>query len=383
MQGQRKPMSNDEAVSEELRLTVLRRGAAGEAVTTDELTAWLAWEHSHPDAAAFGLTADAGTERLVDRWQHFQALSPTVLALCRDRFDLHDTDAVLLTLWRFWLPLALELIAEQQQLSRPVVQGVLGGQGTGKTTLGIVLSELLSELGVRMASLQENRSASRRDYRCVSFSLDDLYKSYVERQRLRESDPRLRWRGPPGTHDVDIGLELLDNLRQANRRKPAIVPRFDKSLWGGAGDKTQPEIIDAVDVVLFEGWFVGVRPVTDDRIFENAPDPICTEEDRAFARDCNERLLDYVPLWHRLDRLLILQPNDYRFSLLWRTEAEHKAIAQGKAGLSDAELADFVNYFWKALHPDLFITPLTRNPLLTNLVVEIQADRRIGRIYRP
>ncbi len=360
-------MAETVAASEsDLRLTLLRRWAAGETVAASDRAQLLAYELAHPDAAAFGLTAAQGTAQLAARAQHFQLVSPGVLHLCRQHFGLEDADTLLLTLWRFWLPLALELNAERQTLGRPVVQGILGGQGTGKTTLGVVLAQILDYLGDRS----------------VSFSLDDLYKSYIERQRLQQTDPRLRWRGPPGTHDVEIGVELLDNLRQANRRKPAIVPRFDKSLWGGAGDKAQPEIIDTVDVVLFEGWFVGVRPVADHQ-FDQAPDPINTEADRQFARDCNERLLDYVPLWHRLDRLLILQPRDYRLSRQWRTEAEHRAIAQGKGGLSDAELADFVEYFWKALHPELFITPLTRNPLLTDLVVEIEANHRLGRIYRP
>ncbi|MFM7614146.1 MAG: ATP-binding cassette domain-containing protein, partial [Synechococcales cyanobacterium] len=39
------------------------------------------------------------------------------------------------------------------------------------------------------------------------------------------------------------------------------VPRFDKSALCGMGDRTTPEIIDQVDIVLFEGWFVGVLPI--------------------------------------------------------------------------------------------------------------------------
>ncbi|NJK99985.1 MAG: glycerate kinase [Spirulinaceae cyanobacterium SM2_1_0] len=356
------------AVSElEPRLAILQCWAAGAAPTAEEYESLLAFELSQSDAVAFGLTAVNGREQLAVRSQHFQNLCADILELCGNQFGLHDTDSLLLTLWRFWLPLALELVAEREQLGRPVVQGILGGQGTGKTTLATVLSYILEALGDRS----------------VNFSLDDLYKSYVERQRLQQTDPRLRWRGPPGTHDVAIGIELLDNLRQAHRRKPAIMPRFNKSACGGSGDKAQPEIVDSVDVVLFEGWFVGVRPVMDERVFDQAPDPIVSDADRAFARDCNERLLEYVPLWHRLDRLAVLQLCDYRLSKPWRLQAEHWAIAQGRSGMSDAELDAFVEYFWKALHPELFITPLTQNSLLTNLVVEIQTDRRLGRIYKP
>jgi D-glycerate 3-kinase len=42
-----------------------------------------------------------------------------------------------------------------------------------------------------------------------------------------------------------------------------------------------------------------------------------------------------------------------------------------------------VEYFWRALHPDLFIKPLLQNPNLVDLVVEINCDRSIGKIYCP
>ena len=96
-------------------------------------------------------------------------------------------------------------------------------------------------------------------YRTLSLSLDDLYKTYSDRLVLKQQDPRLIWRGPPGTHDIDLGLNVLDQIRQC--KSPVMVPRFDKSAYSGAGDRTTPEIVTDVDIVLFEGWFVGVRPI--------------------------------------------------------------------------------------------------------------------------
>src|SRR5919202_333912 len=187
---------------------------------------------------------------------------------------------ILLSLCKLWLPLALQLAIGQKQLGRPLIQGILGGQGTGKTTLGTVLTLILAQLG----------------YRTLSLSLDDLYKTYAERQQLQEKDPRLGWRGPPGTHDIELGIELLDQLRQPNPVKPILVPRFDKSAWEG------------------------------------------------------------------LDRLMLLYPTDYRLSQQWRRQAEQQMIATGKSGMADAQIDRFVEYFWKSLHPELFIIPLTQNP---------------------
>lgn len=280
---------------------------------------------------------------------------------------LADADAIAKSLWCLWLPFAQDLITQHQKLQRPVVQGILGGQGTGKTTLAAILQLLLEREG----------------YRTVAFSLDDLYKSYIERQQLQQADPRLLWRGPPGTHDVAIGIELLDKLRQPKRGRPVVVPRFDKSACGGAGDKAQPEIIDSVEIVIFEGWFVGARPVNP-AVFEGElPAPIVSDRDRTFARDMNDQLFDYVSLWHRLDRLLILNPVNYRLSKQWRTEAEQRMRSRGKSGMSDTEISQFVDYFWQALHPELFITPLTQNPMVTDWVVDINEDHSLGRVYSP
>ena len=302
-------------------------------------------------------------------------------------FPLQST-AFLETLWHFWLPLALQLSASKQSLGRTLIQGILGGQGTGKTTLAKILKLILGKLG----------------HSTVSLSLDDFYKTYADRRQLQKADPRLIWRGPPGTHDVELGIEVLDKLRcsqsaelelvensQSNSTAPGKIknieiPRFDKSAWGGAGDRTDPEIVSGADIVLFEGWFAGVRPVGEDRLngfLERAPFPIVTEGDRQFARDMNAKLHDYVPLWNRLDKLIVLYPQDYRLSQAWRNQAEREMVAAGKSGMSEAQINQFVEYFWKALHPELFIKSMVGNSDRVDLAVEIESDRTVSKISQP
>jgi D-glycerate 3-kinase len=225
---------------------------------------------------------------------------------------------------QFWVPLALQLESWYRPLGRPLIQGILGGQGTGKTTLASILSQILGHLGLQVCQL----------------SLDDLYQTYAERQHLQQVDPRWRWRGPPGTHDVALGVTVLEQLRQ--RHYPVSLPQFDKSAWGGAGDRTTPILIARADIVLFEGWCVGVRPI-DPACFDTAPPPISTEADRAFAREVNAKLNDYLALWNLLDRLIVLYPTDYRLSQQWRRQAERQMIATGRSGMTDGEVDQFVD----------------------------------------
>ncbi len=180
---------------------------------------------------------------------------------------------------------------------------------------------------------------------------------------------------PPGTHDVDLGINLFDQVLRCEN--PVYVPRFDKSAYQGAGDRTTPQIINnQVDIILFEGWFVGVQPISPD-VFNTAPPPIITDEDRQFARDMNHRLPEYLPLWKKLDSLILLYPTDYRCSLEWRKQAERQMIALGKSGMTEWEIEEFVDYFWRSLHPELFIKPLVKSDTI-DLVIEIHADHSFG-----
>ncbi len=339
----------------------LRQWIAGDPITDAALQDVAAQLSVQQDAVPSSNAV--GLDLLRQRALLLQANHGALETCCRDELGWAQTPLELV--WTLWLPLALQLHTRQRSLGRPLVQGFLGGQGTGKTTLTQVLAVLLQSLGHRVCRL----------------SIDDLYKTYEERQEMQQRDPRLRWRGPPGTHDLALGLAVLQALR-AGSSDEVEIPRFDKSAHGGAGDRTQPEHVHDIDLVLFEGWFTGMRPI-DPACFDQAPPPIKTEGDRTFARDCNQRLREYLPLWDYLDGLVVLHPEDYRLSKAWRTEAEHAMKRSGRAGMSDAELSQFVDYFWKALHPELFLPPLLRDPQRVDLVIELGGDRHPSRLWSP
>jgi D-glycerate 3-kinase len=66
---------------------------------------------------------------------------------------------------------------------------------------------------------------------------------------------------------------------------------------------------------------------------------------------------------------------------VWRNQAEREMMAVGKSGMSELEVNRFVEYFWKALHPELFIQSMLEGDRM-DLVVEILDDRAIGKICR-
>ncbi len=348
------------------------------------------WMLEPARAAVWQLDASSVALALSDRTLLLQSIGQKLWQGEVELPLLGDWTGWIATMWALWLPLALKIdraqrskaldlvttqrtqrtqrtqITQTAQAARNThlfVQGILGGQGTGKTTLSRVLQLLLGELSQQAAVL----------------SIDDLYLTYAERCELKEKDPRFIWRGPPGTHDIDLGIRTFAQIDSAAPGERVSLPRFDKSLNGGQGDRTQPELVPRPTIILFEGWCVGAEPISEDTFsaLTELPEQINTEADRLFAYDCNRKLKAYLPLWDYLDSLIVLRPEDYRFSQQWRQQAEKQMIEAGKSGLGGEEIADFVTYFWRALHPQLFIEPLTRASQ-TDLVVTIRQNHQLG-----
>lgn len=76
----------------------------------------------------------------------------------------------------------------------------------------------------------------------------------------------------PATHDIRTGIELFDAL--AERRPDVKIPSYDKSQFNGAGDRRPEEqwpVVNksneqAVEVIIFEGWCVGFRSLSDEEV---------------------------------------------------------------------------------------------------------------------
>ena len=317
----------------------------GQAPSPGEWQSLIDWELSvrpdgHQRSTVWNVDLESVRAALSERARILQALHrhQTVLPL-PSAWPAHIE-----LLWTFWLPFAQQIDARQKALGQPFIQGVLGGQGTGKTTLTKGLTVILQQMGQSAATL----------------SLDDLYLSYRDRLKLQQADPRLVWRGPPGTHDINLGVQTLSEVKSASPSAQVKLPQFDKSLHQGQGDRLRSISMPAPSILFFEGWFVGVAP-QDDALFADSeaalPAPIETIEDRQFARDMNRNLRAYQPLWALIDSLAVILPEDYQLSYQWRLQAERQMRAAGKESLSDREIVDFVTYFWKALHPELFILP--------------------------
>lgn len=257
-----------------------------------------------------------------------------------------------------WQPIARRIADAQRAAGRPIVVGINGTQGSGKSTLCVFLEALLVEnFGLRTATL----------------SIDDLYLGRGERQALaRAVHPLFAVRGVPGTHDVALGRRTIDALTKG--AGPLPLPRFDKASDDRVADRARPIVTTPVDVVLFEGWCVAAEPEDDASLAEpiNALEA-AEDRDGIWRNYANDQLGDdYRALFAPIDLLIMLRPSGFDVVTGWRQLQEQKLRARTGVGMSDAEVARFVMHYER----------LTRHILATmparaDSIIDINADRQV------
>lgn len=205
----------------------------------------------------------------------------------------------------------------------PLIVGVQGPQGSGKTYLTSILRDVLQ--------------APPHNLAVTVLSLDDLYLPHAGLASLAAAHPDnalLRGRGQPGTHDVPLGTELLNKLKNINDRTAGgaevHLPGFDKSLFDGEGDRVPGLVVrPPVDVVLFEGWCVGFYPISPAEVERRYSAPVTGLGDDFFGKrgyriedvlDVNERLRSYVSWWNLFDAFIQVS---HLSSVRWPSSAKH------------------------------------------------------------
>lgn len=263
-------------------------------------------------------------------------------------------------------PSAADLIerAIQAQLPgsgrRPLVVGVCGSQGSGKSTVCKTLTTRFTQAGATVANL----------------SLDDLYLPLAERVTLAKNvHPLLRTRGVPGTHDTKLGVHTLSALAHGGR---VPLPRFDKAVDDRRPKADWDSIEGPAQLVLFEGWCVGASPQT----LEALDQPVNTLEanedvDGRWRRYVNDALgAEYQRLFAKIDLLVLLAAPSFDVVLKWRTQQEHELRTQtqgDRSGLmSDADVARFIQHYERLTRHILI-----EMPARADLLVRLAPDRSV------
>ena len=228
--------------------------------------------------------------------------------------------------------------------------------GAGKTTLSGLLRRLAPEHGLRLAVA----------------SIDDAYLPWQERLEAMAANPFGVTRVPPGSHDPQLLCRVIDRWRNG---EPLEIPRFDKTLRNGQGDRAAGVRLQA-DALLLEGWLLGCEPLGS--ALEAA---LARQEDqelpaalelrpleRAWLPRWDQALEAYQPLWARSDGLWLLRPQRWGLPRRWRFQAEARQRRRGGASLSAAALDQLVRASLCSLPPQLYQDPLLQRAEVAALI---------------
>tara|TARA_A100001011_G_scaffold343101_1_gene377163 strand:+ start:1751 stop:2671 length:921 start_codon:yes stop_codon:yes gene_type:complete len=235
---------------------------------------------------------------------------------------------------KFYLPLSKWIYIAYKKDSKTKIIGLSGGQGSGKSTITEILKFILKKrYGLDL---------------CI-FSIDDFYKTKVERKKMsKKIHPLFLTRGVPGTHDVKLINKTFKNLKR-KVFKPVLIPKFDK-LTDDRFKKSQwTKVKKPPHVIIFEGWCVGARHQKINmlkrslNLIEKKYDP-----DLKWRKKVNNHLKGhYKKLFKKIDKLVYLKAPSFNHIFQWRLlqEQKLKLTSKNKGTMSKSKIREFIMFY--------------------------------------
>tara|TARA_Y100000590_G_scaffold286094_1_gene321937 strand:+ start:1413 stop:2342 length:930 start_codon:yes stop_codon:yes gene_type:complete len=210
----------------------------------------------------------------------------------------------------FLIPLSFWIVKKSYK-RRPLIIGLSGGQGTGKTTITSLITIILKNF-FKLSVFK--------------ISIDDFYKTRKAREKLSISKHHLLMtRGVPGTHDHKMISSFFKKIKCKNFKK-FETPRFDKSMDDRCKKKFWYKIKERPDIVILEGWCVGAKaqnlsnirkPIN---ILEKIKDP-----NLIWRKYVNTQLkTNYKKLFKELNAIIYLKASNFKLLQKWRIKQENK-----------------------------------------------------------
>ena len=263
------------------------------------------------------LISHIGWETL-DEWFMFWDLKKDILSIDKYWDDNVNDDWI----WGLALPLLSQAYKFNKKSPDRKIIGISALPGTGKTTLGKWLESISLKLKFKISVI----------------SIDDFYLPSKEMELAIKNNPWNVSRGFPGSHSIEL---MKDKLLKWKTDGQLNVPVFDKSLRNGLGDRSHWKN-EAPDLLIIEGWFLGVRPLSIDSNNSEIISPPLSSSESSYRDNIQNNLDHYQDIWNMIDKIWHLKPLKFEYMNEWKSNQEQRMLVKRGSSLKDNKLNDFL-----------------------------------------
>jgi D-glycerate 3-kinase len=257
-------------------------------------------------------------------------------------------------------------ISKKMNKKKPLMIGLAGGQGSGKTTISSILTLILQKYF---------------KLNVFKVSIDDFYKTRKDRKLLsKNKHPLLMTRGVPGTHDVDLMLKFFKKVK-SKVFKNLTVPKFNKAIDDRFKKNSWYTLKSKPDVVIFEGWCVGARAQKASQLKKpiNSLEKVHDQDIKWRSHVNNQLKTKYKSLFKQLDGLLYLKAKNFNILRNWRLKQERKLWVQtkNKKNLKIMSSGDVINFMqtYQRITQQMFKDAIKSSSIIINLNSNHQIEK--------
>ena len=255
----------------------------------------------------------------LDEWISFWEKEREILSHVSEYYGYKCRDD---WLWGVVLPLLYDVYNLKRSKKKRKVIGLSALPGTGKTTLGLLIEKLSLKMNIKVSVV----------------SMDDFYLPFSEMNFAIKDNPWNVSRGFPGSHSTYL---IEDRILEWKNTGIFNYPVFDKSLRNGLGDRSSWEI-KFPDVLILEGWFLGVNQISSEEISKEKVKPCLYSHEVEYRLKIQKNLNEYFKVWQLIEKIWQIKPKEFSYMDDWKSDQENEMLKLKGNALVDEKLKNFL-----------------------------------------